>query len=872
MNQTFIVEDVFGAVNVSTDSTFILLIIVSMILLIFCCLAVSYLVFTLHATKQTLIETQLATHGTVSELQERVTNLEHPKLQDPHSDENWSVDTYCHESDSPSQSNSLSKSDDNANNDTTTSIIITRRPNTHPFPIHRNNHTKTHEFMDQCQCCLDNIDSVNININHTTAEIIYDSDNFGDECKHSHESMNGKENQSKAINTLNASRVLVQPISITRRSKYIFPINRYINTQHEHDGVAIVTNTNANTNTLNTIDTSTTDNPISNQSEVQFDSNNNYKYSRIEKCKKIHVPVKLKLADDKDEDEDENKNNGDTHDDQQGQIHLATNENADNYNHNCDQMETITPAIGQNIGNQLDVIENKSNSDESNIFPGVTNVGTILRRIMSNIDGSATCIECFTSLRAFCNTGHSSVVKPSHRMTLIYYKNGKGLKIILKAIREHITDAKVALTGMRLLNTLSKSEMKNVDSSASLDKLLQVGLIDVIIEATELHCLDKDVVTNGLTALRRLSRYLAMKKENLGELFVADKRMIRDIYQRVQKYITNRSRSNIVALGCAILANILILDRYETLKMVQHKKLITILRDVSIRFLEFEIVQHECVRCWSNVILAHQNGTNHNDNTNARCIRNNDDYKTDVINEMVKCMIPAEITFIIDQFCKKRSKSGMVVNGNSLNLIALLCISSVDENINVHLQLVKHDIGHLLKLILKSYHTAYKKDTFTSPMSHPQRQQIILTNLCCVLRNLAINSYVVDRLFGEDQNGIAFQLAKICQLHDSKLQMVGAYVDKNKYYEPKRSDIVLCMNEPFTQDVLKTLYYLRDSEWNHMIRYLWIGFHKNDQQCMISWLPKDLVRCIVRFLGNPQIRATCAFYLDTVDASCKQLM
>ena len=60
----------------------------------------------------------------------------------------------------------------------------------------------------------------------------------------------------------------------------------------------------------------------------------------------------------------------------------------------------------------------------------------------------------------------------------------------------------------------------------------------------------------------------------------------------------------------------------------------------------------------------------------------------------------------------------MIVNGNCLNLIALLCISSVDENINIHLQLIKKDIRHLLKLMLESISLFSYKNFFRIKGSH----------------------------------------------------------------------------------------------------------------------------------------------------------
>ena len=744
-NYTIIVEDDFDTTNVSTEE--IVLILLSVIL-IFCCLAMSYLVLILHKRKKKLVETQLRTQGAIIELQQKIPNLEHPKLQD--SDGNWSMDANV--AASPSHNRSYLNGDDVQ--DDTADIIMTPTHTIEHFSI-MENQMKTDDFY-------------NSSINHASPriEIVYDSVHSGDERNHSS-----------------------QPTTTTRRGMCTFPT---------------ITMDAVDTNNLN----------ISNHNEKRNDEN----------------------------------------------THECEDESNYNYNYNYNQMDTHTPGIQlqSHVGIHLDIIdESESESKESTTFPGMINVGTILRRMMLNIDARMTCIQCFKSLCTFCDAGYSSVGKSSNRMTLIYYENGKGLKIIIQAIKKHITDAQVAKNGMKLLNTLSESDMDSgccmiegnyIDASSNIDKLLEAGILNVIIQATELHCLDEDVVENGLTALERLSRHWFIN---------ADKRMIRDIYQRMQKYIAQkRYRSNIVSIACAILANIIILNSYETVKMVQHKKLIDVLKDVSIRFLKCDFDQQQCIGYWTNAILAHR-------------YRNDDDYehKTNVINKMEQYIIPAQITCIIDQFCKEWDEQGMVGIGNCLNLITLSCINmySVDKNINIHLQLVRNNIGQLLKLMLEKYHTAYKNDTSASPIPFPDKQRFILSSLCYTLRNLVINSYIMEQLFGEDKQGIAFQLAKICQLHDKKRRMIGAKVGKNKYYKPKHSDIILCMNEPFTQDVLKALSYLRDCEWNHTIRYVWIGFHKNDQQCMISWLPKDLVRYIIRFLGNVQIRAACALYSSTVD-------
>ena len=907
MNQTIIVEDASGAANVLINSMFILSMMVSAILFIFCCLVVIYLLFILHKTKQELIETQLATQNTVMELQHKIIELERSKLHN--SEENWSTDT--NDAVTPrSQNSSVVENDDI--NDTTTDIIMTSEHNTQPLI---DNYTYTHEFNDQSTYYTDN-NSVYIKHGSTTTdlEIIYDSDNFGDECKHSHGSVDRKETQSLAISNPNAGGILsfVQPIPVTRQGKYIFSINRLMNTECQHDACArqIVTNTNTHTAAMNVVDTYmyTNENSILDESRINVQSDNSYNYNCNEKCDEIHVPAKITLFDNENEDidevgdeqkdkhamasendDDDENQNDDAFDEQKrsGQIDLPTNINMDSFNYNDEQVDTVECAKGSDISSESDSVDDMSSSDESIVFAGITTIGTVLRRLMLNVHSCITCVECFTSLRRFCDEGYSSVSKTSNRMNFIHYKNGKGLKIIIKTIRKHIAVANVVQNGFQLLNTLSKPEMKNtyadsrfgviegnyIDESASMDKLLEAGLLNLIIDATQLHCGNEDVVINGLTALKQLSLHLSMKKENLGELFMADNRMIRDIYQHTQKYIHHHSRANIVATACAILANIIILDSYETLKMVHYEKLIIVLRDMSLRFSDREIVQQECVRCWSNVILAHKNGTmninmNMNTNHNHNVVRyyisayneyNYDNYKGDMTNEMEKCMIPAQITFIITQFYEKQSRKAMILIENCLHLITLLCINSSHKNINVHLQLVTNNIGKLLELILKSYHNSY--ETLISPMSHPDKQQSIVNNVCCVLRNLVINSHIVDKLFDKDKDkeGIAFQLSKICQLHDTKLQRIGLNVD------PTESDIILCMNEPFTQEVLKTLYYLRDCEWNHMFRYLWIGFYKNDQQCVISWLPKDLVRYIMRFLGNTQIRAACALYSGAVD-------
>ena len=55
-------------------------------------------------------------------------------------------------------------------------------------------------------------------------------------------------------------------------------------------------------------------------------------------------------------------------------------------------------------------------------------------------------------------------------------------------------------------------------------------------------------------------------------------------------------------------------------------------------------------------------------------------------------------------------------------------------------------------------------------------------------------------------------------------------------------------------NLMNVLNAMKECEWKHTVRYIWIGFYKNDiknnKKCYIYLLPKDIVKHLIKYLVN----------------------
>ena len=67
----------------------------------------------------------------------------------------------------------------------------------------------------------------------------------------------------------------------------------------------------------------------------------------------------------------------------------------------------------------------------------------------------------------------------------------------------------------------------------------------------------------------------------------------------------------------------------------------------------------------------------------------------------------------------------------------------------------------------------------------------------------------------------------------------------------------LTFNEFLMYRLFKIFFVFKNYEWNNIIRYIWIGFYKNNnkynKKCYICLLPKDIVKHLIKYIANGQI-------------------
>ena len=529
--------------------------------------------------------------------------------------------------------------------------------------------------------------------------------------------------------------------------------------------------------------------------------------------------------------------------------------------HSQEYKETIDICAARNENNSnsnaiKNVTQPSSNVNDNDGMIASTRTYTLLSEILLNMDNITLCINNFKSLHTFCCPDASNTACDDIKLLLLQYNNGKGLDVIIKTMTKYQKDEHIVQYGMQLLNEFASADITSTFASSIIDTSLHSNsLIKMIADAIILHDKNINVVESGLSLLKKISREMVIKTEGSDPVFSGQKRLIYKIYQAARNCVKKYTKPNyqpIVLDACLIFANIAIIDKHQSLKMVR-SGLIDDLLSVNelIKIESFVLpdivrIREEIVRCLINVVLARGN-VQHND------------YTSEIIYVMEKSTVLSQLIIILKQFWHRWPRDGINLTQSCLDLLfKLLCMCNDDchndcnsiNSMKVHLQLARNDIDLVLTSIIKSYRVAYKDNHF-SPMEQPEKQKVMVDKVCDVLRTLAVNQCIVDQL---EKNDIVTELAQTYQLHDDKMRMINKkHYHGSLGYRIKHSDIVLLSDKEFTQNVSATLYQFINSEWNYMIRYIWIGFYKNDQKCLISLLPQDIVKYMIQFLRNDGI-------------------
>ena len=96
---------------------------------------------------------------------------------------------------------------------------------------------------------------------------------------------------------------------------------------------------------------------------------------------------------------------------------------------------------------------------------------------------------------------------------------------------------------------------------------------------------------------------------------------------------------------------------------------------------------------------------------------------------------------------------------------------------------------------------------------------------------------------------------QIFQLSLSSSSLSATNSNDDEYLDMVRVHKKLTMNPDFRNNLINVYKCVKQCEWKHIIRYIWIGFYKNNnnKHCYIDLLPKDIVKHLIIYLVNDRV-------------------
>ena len=138
----------------------------------------------------------------------------------------------------------------------------------------------------------------------------------------------------------------------------------------------------------------------------------------------------------------------------------------------------------------------------------------------------------------------------------------------------------------------------------------------------------------------------------------------------------------------------------------------------------------------------------------------------------------------------------------------------------------------------------------------------IVSKACKVLCRMMNDSWYIVTSFEKDNYNPSI-MNGILMAHLNKNVEIGELMNINTIAPTSYARNMYNAHEQFTlnkefgKDLINVFKCVKQCEWKYMIRYIWIGFYKNNKKtnrrCYIYLLPKDIVKYVVKYLENGRI-------------------